>query len=164
VTQSRGLGRLLEEHLRAQPDVATAAGPADIKISGCPNGCGLHHVAALGFQGSIRKVGDRAVPHYLVMVGGGADEGGATFGRTVGRIPARRVPEAVDRLVALYAAGRNNGETLASFFRRADLVQVKGAIAELEALALADTVPLDFVDLGEEHEFRADVMDGECSA
>jgi len=164
VTQSRGLGRLLEEHLRAHPDVTAAGGGADIKISGCPNGCGQHHVAALGFQGSLRKVGGRAVPHYLVMVGGGADEGGAVFGRTVARLPARRMPEAVDRLVGLYAARRQDGETLAGFFRRADLAHVKGALADLERIDPADTVPLDFVDLGEEHEFTPEVLDGECSA
>src|SRR5213079_1177152 len=62
VTQSRGLGRLVGDHLRAQPDTAEAVGAADIRISGCPNGCGLHHVAAIGFQGSIRKLGARAVP------------------------------------------------------------------------------------------------------
>jgi len=62
VTQSRGLGRLLGEHLRERPDIALAAGPGDIKISGCPNGCGQHHVASIGFQGSIRRLGERAVP------------------------------------------------------------------------------------------------------
>jgi len=164
VTQSRGLGRLLEEHLRAHPDVTGAAGSADVKISGCPNGCGQHHVAALGFQGSIRKIGARAAPHYLVMVGGGVDEGGAVFGRAVARIPARRAPEAVDRLVGLYAAGRQDGETLAGFFRRADVAQVKSALADLERLGPADAVPLDFVDLGEEHEFTPEIQDGECSA
>lgn len=164
VTQSRGLGRLLEEHLRAHPDVTASAGAADIKISGCPNGCGQHHVAALGFQGSIRKVGARAVPHYLVMVGGGADDAGAVFGRTVARIPARRASEAVDRLVALYNTSRNDGETLAGFFRRADIAQVKGTLAGLEGIAEADATPLDFIDLGEEHEFKPEVQEGECSA
>ena len=164
VTQSRGLGRLLEEHLRAHADVTAAAGAADIKISGCPNGCGQHHVAAVGFQGSIRKVGARPVPHYLVMIGGGADEAGAVFGRTVARIPARRAPEAVDRLVGLYTAGRDGGETLAEFFRRADLAQVKGALADLERLGESDAAPIDFIDLGEAHEFNPEVQEGECSA
>ena len=164
VTQSRGLGRLLEEHLRAHPDVTAEAGSADIKISGCPNGCGQHHVAALGFQGSIRKVGARAVPHYLVMIGGGTDDAGAVFGRTVARIPARRAPEAVDRLVGLYTAGRHSGETLAGFFRRADLAQVKGTLADLERIAEGDATPLDFIDLGEQHEFNPEVQEGECSA
>ena len=59
VTQSRGLGRLLEEHLRARPDLIAAADGARIKISGCPNGCGQHHIATIGFQGSVRRVGGR---------------------------------------------------------------------------------------------------------
>ena len=71
VTQSRGLGRLLEDHLRARPDLIAAADGANIKISGCPNGCGQHHIATIGFQGSVRRIGGRAVPQYFVMVGGG---------------------------------------------------------------------------------------------
>ena len=59
VTQSRGLGRLLEDHLRARPDLIAAADGARIKISGCPNGCGLHHIATIGFQGSVRRLGSR---------------------------------------------------------------------------------------------------------
>ena len=164
VTQSRGLGRLLEEHLRARPDMVDAAGAADIKISGCPNGCGQHHVTAIGFQGSIRRIGARAVPHYFVMIGGGADENGAAFGRLVAKIPARRCPEAVDRLVGIYAREREGGETMAQFFRRADHTRIKQALADLERITEADAQPLDFVDLAEEQEFAPVVQDGECSA
>src|SRR5205823_11089681 len=81
VTQSRGLGRLLEESLRARPDLIAAADGARIKISGCPNGCGQHHIATIGFQGSVRRLGSRAVPQYFVMVGGGVSEQGAAFAR-----------------------------------------------------------------------------------
>ena len=164
VTQSRGLGHLLGEHLRARHDVTAAAGPGDIKISGCPNGCGQHHIAAIGFQGSIRKLGDRAVPQYFVMVGGGVDGAGASFGRIAAKIPARRAPEAVDRLVDLYQAERRDGERLFDFFRRADLARVKRALADLEGLAEADARPEDFIDLAEDKEFAPEVMDGECSA
>ena len=164
VTQSRGLGRLLGDHLRAHPEVAEAAGPGDIKISGCPNGCGQHHIASIGFQGSIRKLGDRAVPQYFVMIGGGADGSGASFGRVAAKIPARRAPEAVGRLVDLYRADRREGERIADFFRRADVARVKLALADLERLTEADAQPEDFVDLGEDHAFAPEVMDGECSA
>jgi sulfite reductase (NADPH) hemoprotein beta-component len=163
VTQSRGLGRLLGDHLRDHPEIAEAAGPGDIKISGCPNGCGQHHVASIGFQGSIRKLGDRAVPQYFVMVGGGADGEGASFGRVTAKIPARRAPEAVDRLVNLYRAERRDGERIADFFRRADAARVKTVLADLEHLTDADALPADFVDLGEDHAFAPEVMDGECS-
>src|SRR6185436_6810963 len=86
VTQSRGLGKLLEEHLRARPDLIEAADGARIKISGCPNGCGQHHIATLGFQGSVRRLGSKAVPQYFVMVGGGTTDQGASFGRLAAKV------------------------------------------------------------------------------
>ncbi len=81
VTQSRGLGDLLGNFLRSRPDLVAAAPDLQIKISGCPNGCSLHHIAGIGFQGGMRKVGTQAVPHYFVMVGGVVNEGGASFAR-----------------------------------------------------------------------------------
>jgi sulfite reductase (NADPH) hemoprotein beta-component len=164
VTQSRGLGSLLGEHLRAHPEIAEAAGPGDIKISGCPNGCGQHHIASIGFQGSIRKLGARVVPQYFVMVGGGVDGNGAAFGRIAAKIPARRAPQAVERLVDLYRAERLEGERLFDFYRRADLARVKGVLADLEGLTEAEARPEDFIDLAEDHEFRPEILDGECSA
>ena len=164
VTQSRGLGRLLGDHLRARPELTAAAGAGDIKISGCPNGCGQHHIAAIGFQGSIRRIGGRAVPQYFVMAGGGTDANGAAFGRIVGKIPARRCPEAVDRLVGLYTREHADGETLAEYMRRADPAHLKATLADLERITEEDALPADFIDLGEDHDFTPEVMDGECSA
>ena len=164
VTQSRGLGRLLEEHLRARPDLIAAADGARIKISGCPNGCGLHHIATIGFQGSVRRLGSRAVPQYFVMVGGGALDRGAAFGRVAAKIPARRIPQTVERLIDLYAREHQAGETAAAYFGRVDLDVVKATLADLERLQPGDAVPADFVDLGEAGDFAPEVMEGECSA
>jgi sulfite reductase beta subunit-like hemoprotein len=164
VTQSRGLGRVLEERLRARPDLIEAADGARIKISGCPNGCGQHHIATFGFQGSVRRVGGRAVPQYFVMVGGGTGAHGATFARLAAKIPARRIPEAVERLIALYARERTSGEPATAFFARVDLDVVKQALDGLERLSAADARPEDFVDLAETAAFAPEVLDGECSA
>jgi sulfite reductase beta subunit-like hemoprotein len=164
VTQSRGLGRLLEQHLRARPDLIAAADGARIKISGCPNGCGQHHVATIGFQGSVRRVGGRAVPQYFVMVGGGSRENGAVFGRLAAKIPARRIADAVERLIDLYSREKADGEAAAAFFGRVDLAVVKTVLGDLERLESDDAVAADFVDLGEANEFAPEVMDGECSA
>jgi len=163
VTQSRGLGRLLGDHLRDHPSLVAAAPDLKIKISGCPNGCGQHHIAGLGFQGSVRKLGDKAVPQYFVMVGGALHGAGASFARLAAKVPVRRVPEVVARLVALYQAERSPGETATAFFCRIDVARVKAALADLERLTAADAVPSDFVDLGEEHEFTPEVMEGECA-
>jgi len=164
VTQSRGLGRLLEEHLRSRPDLIAAADGARIKISGCPNGCGQHHIATIGFQGSVRRLGSRAVPQYFVMVGGGANEGGASFGRLAAKIPARRIPETVERLIALYAREHVENESAMEFFGRVELDVVKTELADLERLQPGDAVPADFIDLGDASEFAPEVLDGECSA
>jgi len=164
VTQSRGLGQLLGDRLRERPDLVAAVPGLGIKISGCPNGCGQHHIAGIGFQGSVRKLGDKVIPQYFVMVGGGIDTGGARFGRLAAKVPARRVPEVVERLVALYVSERDAGEEAAVFFRRIDVAQVKAALADLEAITAADAVPEDFVDLGEDAQFKVEAQEGECSA
>jgi sulfite reductase (NADPH) hemoprotein beta-component len=164
VTQSRGLGRLLEDHLRARPDLIAAADGARIKISGCPNGCGQHHIATIGFQGSVRRLGARAVPQYFVMVGGGTTAEGASFARTAAKIPARRLPQAVERLIAMYVRERGDGESAPSFFQRVDLAAVTRELHDLQRLTEADAVPDDFVDLAESAAFAPEVMDGECSA
>ncbi len=164
VTASRGLGRLLEQHLRARPDLVAAARDLQIKVSGCPNGCSQHHVAGIGLQGSARKVGGRSVPQYFVLLGGGVDDAGARFGRLAAKIPAHRVPEALDRLIALYRARRTDGESATAFFARVPPEEAKAALAGLGELSPETARPEDFVDLGEDHEFKPESMEGECAA
>jgi len=164
VTQSRGLGRLLGDALIARPDITEALPTLDIKISGCPNGCGQHHIAGIGFQGSLRKVGGRPAPHYFVTIGGGTSEGITSFGRVAAVIPARRGLEAIERLARLYADLRTDDETPEAFFRRVDLVIAKQSLASLERLTPESATADDFVDLGDEHAFAPEVMEGECSA
>jgi sulfite reductase (NADPH) hemoprotein beta-component len=164
VTQSRGLGRLLADHLAARPDLVADAPDLKLKISGCPNGCGQHHVAGIGFQGSVRKVAGKALPQYFVMLGGGVEADGAHFGRIAAKVPARRVPEALERLIGLYRAERGPGEAPAAFFRRVEAARVSAVLADLEKIAPEDAVPQDFVDLAEDHEFVVETMAGECSA
>jgi sulfite reductase (NADPH) hemoprotein beta-component len=163
VTQSRGLGRLLADHLHEREELAAAVPGLDIRISGCPNGCGQHHVAGIGFQGSLRKVGGRPAPHYFVTVGGGTREDETTFGRLAAVVPARRCAEAVERLVELHQRRAEPGESPLAFYRRADLAMVKSALEGL-ALSAGSATSEDFVDIGEEAEFAPEVLDGECSA
>jgi sulfite reductase (NADPH) hemoprotein beta-component len=164
VTQSRGLGKFLGDLLRDRPDLVAAAPDLQIKISGCPNGCGRHHIAGLGFQGSVRKLAGRAVPQYFVMVGGGADGDGVRFARLAAKIPARRMTEALERLIALYGEERMPGESATSFFMRVDVERVKQTLADLEKMTIAETIPEDFVDLAETSDFKPEVQEGECSA
>jgi sulfite reductase (NADPH) hemoprotein beta-component len=163
VTQSRGLGKLVEDHLRATPRALAIAPDLSIKVSGCPNGCSRHHVAGIGFQGSVRKVGDRAVPQYFVLVGGSASGPDARFGRLAAKIPARRVPEALDRLLDLYERARLPGESATAFFGRVGVEEVKGALRALAEIDASTARPEDFVDLGEDRDFKATTLEGECA-
>jgi sulfite reductase beta subunit-like hemoprotein len=164
VTQSRGLGKLLSDFLQSRPDLVDAVPGLDIKISGCPNGCGQHHIAGFGFQGSLKKVGTQPAPHYFLLLGGGSGEGMTTFGRLAAKVPARRAPEAVDRLISLYRDQRSDGESPIGFFRRVDLATVKSLLADVERTAPDEMAPEDFIDLGETNAFQPEVMEGECSA
>jgi sulfite reductase beta subunit-like hemoprotein len=164
VTQSRGLGDLLGSFLRSRPDLVAVATDLQIKISGCPNGCGLNHIAGIGFQGGMRKVGTKIVPQYFVTVGGAVNEGGASFGRTAAKIPARRIPMALERLITLYLAERHEGETATAFFGRVELPRVKRLLADLEAMTPESAQAEDYVDLAETDEFRPQTMAGECAS
>jgi sulfite reductase beta subunit-like hemoprotein len=164
VTQSRGLGRLLSDVLDTRPDLVGALPGLDIKISGCPNGCGQHHIAGLGFQGSLRKVGGRPAPHYFVMVGGGTADGVTTFGRHVATVPARRTAVALERLVEMYKEEGAAGESPLAFFRRVEVPKVKARLSDLEKLAPEAATDADFIDLAEDHAYNPEVMEGECSA
>jgi len=164
VTQSRGLGRVLTEYLDRHPEFVALVQEGDIKISGCPNGCGQHHIAAIGFQGSVRKVGDRALPQYFVMVGGGSTDSGAAFGRVVSKVPVRRLTAAIDRLLTLYQERRTPGESLGAFFRRIPAAIATDALKDLADVAQQETTADDYVDLGETQAFETVVMDGECAS
>jgi sulfite reductase (NADPH) hemoprotein beta-component len=164
VTQSRGLGRMLTEHLSAHPEIVDAVPSGDVKVSGCPNGCGQHHISAIGFQGSVRKVGGRAVPQYFVLVGGGVSSDGAQFGKVVSKVPVNRLTDALDRLVGLYRQDRVGEESLGAFFRRIGPAAATDALKDLAEVMPGQLAPEDYIDLGESQAFTPEVMDGECAS
>ncbi|MBI1946110.1 MAG: nitrite/sulfite reductase [Deltaproteobacteria bacterium] len=163
VTASRGVAQLVGDHLRQIDADSGAAAQADIKVSGCPNGCGQHHVATIGLQGAVRKVGGKLAPQYQLSIGGGVDERGAVFGRVVARVPVRRVPQAIDRLLDHYAATRHADESPRAFFQRLDPAAAARLIEDLTVLTEENAAPEDFVDVGSSVAFQVVTLDGECS-
>ncbi len=164
VTQSRGLARVVSDHFVDRPDVLARARGLAVNVSGCPNGCGLHHVAAIGFQGGLRKIDGRPVPQYFVYLGGGVDGPTARFGRVVAKIPAQRITVAIERLLALAEEHRTDGESVRHVLERLDPSVAKSRLADLEVLGVDDARPEDFVDLGETETFAPKTTDGECAA
>jgi sulfite reductase (NADPH) hemoprotein beta-component len=106
-------------------------------------------VAGIGFQGSLRKVGGEGVPQYFVLIGGLSSDAGARFGRLAAKIPARRLPAAVDALLALYERERAPGETATDFLARVELAKARAALAGLAELDEATLTPADVADLGD---------------
>ena len=156
VTQSRGMARELGAALQ---DVQAEG--LHIKISGCPNGCGQHYVAGIGLQGSVRKVNGRPVPQYHLYLGGGFGVETAAFGRLAAKLPARRVPEAVKRLIATADAEKAPGEAPEAFLARLPAARVSALLGDLEEMTAPDAQ--DFVDLDEQKAFVVQLSEGECA-
>ncbi|MBI5512351.1 MAG: nitrite/sulfite reductase [Deltaproteobacteria bacterium] len=166
VTSSRAVAAAITARLETDPALAelvAAARATVIKLSGCPNSCGQHHIADLGFHGAARKVGDRTAPVYQLHLGGGVDERGARFGRQVVKLPAKRLPEAVARLLGLYAREREGSEAPSRFFERVAEARVLAALGDLATLD-ARTPDEDFLDVGEDTGFKVSIGAGECAA
>jgi len=161
VTASPGLARILTDLLDSRPDLVRAARGSDIKISGCPNGCGQHYISGIGFQGGMRKLAGRPAPQYLIYVGGGIGADRAEFGRLVGKVPARRAAATAERLLDFYVA---NGGTSHAFWTTVPMEKLRELIADLSVMNDNDATEADFIDLGEEQAFEVIAGEGECSA
>jgi sulfite reductase (NADPH) hemoprotein beta-component len=163
VTQTRTIARLVECKVRTGLGPMALEARLPVHVSGCPNGCSQHHLAAIGLQGGVRKLGGRAVPQYSILVGGHVEGSKARFGVPVGKVPSRRVPEAVVRLVALYLAERRHGEDAGAYFARA-LNRARETVAPFEDLRLEDATAEDFIEPGSAEALLVDVKLGECAA
>jgi sulfite reductase (NADPH) hemoprotein beta-component len=90
-------------------------GDLKIKISGCINACGHHHVGHIGILG----VDKNGVELYQISLGGDVDFGKTALGTILGpAVAADKVVEAVDALVATYLDARGDGERFVDTYRR----------------------------------------------
>ena len=64
-----------------------------IRISGCPNSCANHYIADIGFEGKAKRIDDKLMPFYDVLVGAKIAEGRSRLAENVGTVPAKRIPE-----------------------------------------------------------------------
>lgn len=130
VTETREPARLIEAEVRRTLATRGLEAKLPVHMSGCPNGCSQHHVAAIGLQGSIRKAGGEPTPHYMVLLGGHVHDGGAVFGRAAATIPASLAPAVVARLASLYLEERLDGESAGAYLAR-EYERARQAVAEL---------------------------------
>ncbi len=165
ITSSMGLNQAVQERIVAMDITDEITRKLNVKISGCPNGCGQHHVASIGFTGASIKVGEHTIPAYIPHVGGVFEGGEVKFGtRLKLRLPSKRVPDAVERWIGHYEANRIDGEEWNDFAERV-------GTAELEALVKDLSMPVDFgletmsefIDWNRNVPFEVIRGEGECA-
>ncbi len=161
ITSSKGLARAIRAELA--PLGANGGLPIlrdlTIKISGCPNSCGQHHVAGIGFHGVVRSLHGSQAPAYQIHVGGRTEDGKATIGRALVKIPARSVPTAVTAFVTLFRAERSGDESFADFAGRQSDERLRAILAPI---AEASVDPADaHRDWGSTEKFSTDDL-GTC--
>jgi sulfite reductase (ferredoxin) len=165
ISSSRGLAAELRKRLGERSfQLDEAVQNLHIKISGCFNSCGQHHVADLGFYGVSRKMCGYAVPHFQVVLGGEWEHNGGSYGMPVVAVPSKNIPDVVIRLTDRYVAGRQDGEPFQAFVKRVGKVELKKL---LEDLTRPPEDPEDrslFRDWGDPREYTlGDMGVGECA-
>lgn len=140
ITSSMGLNGAIQAKVESMNVVDPLTRKIHIKMSGCPNSCGQHHIANIGFHGAAMKVGAQQLPAYHVFVGGAYDQGVMRIATQLKvRLPAKRGPDAVERFVQLYERDRQPGEVFNDFFDRVGTAPFEAAIQDL-------VLPGEFVD------------------
>jgi len=169
ITASMGAGTALRQKLIDMKIDDPETAKMHVKVSGCPNGCGQHHIAQIGFHGAAMKgAGGQQLPAYEVFVGGNADadRGPIRFGtRVTGRVPAKRVAEFVEKSLALYTAQRKDAnEPFNTFVDRVGTAPFEPILA-----AMKDIGPLNretihlYMDWEKTIPYRLERGEGECA-
>ena len=161
ITKTMGLGDAI---------VATVAGETDpqirkmrINASGCPNSCGQHWIADIGFYGNARKIAGadgvkHEVPYYQMLLGGN----GVEFGIAVQSMPARLAPTAIQRVLEHFKQNREAGESFRGYVMRFKVETFRQLTADLAKPPM--DVPEMFLDWGDEVAYSLTLGRGECAA
>jgi sulfite reductase beta subunit-like hemoprotein len=165
ITSSMGLNQAIQDRLAEMSIDDELTRRIHVKMSGCPNGCGQHHIADIGFYGASIKVGEHTIPAYIPHVGGTYEGGDVQYGtRLKTRLPAKRVPEALERWVRYYESDRQAGETFKHF---ADRVGSAGFEQRVKDLSLPAEFSLEnmnlFIDWTKNAPFQVIRGEGECA-
>jgi sulfite reductase beta subunit-like hemoprotein len=165
ITSSMGLNEAVQDRLVQMQLDDRMTRRLHVKMSGCPNGCGQHHIADIGFYGASIKVGEHTVPAYIAHVGGRYEGGEVRFGQRLKvRLPAKRIPDAVERWVRFYEAERGEGEEWVPFVDRVGAQEFEAQVKDL-------TLPIEFnlenmslfVDWTKNAPFEVIRGEGECA-
>ena len=143
---------------------------SSIKISGCPNSCGQHGIATVGFFGGGGRLGREMYPSYMMSIGGRSD-GQAMLGRNLLRMPAKRVIPAILQLIEMFKEHARDGDTLKSWIHRVcqdgdevTVLDIRNRLAPLTTPPTKEEDPDFFADYGSDASYHTKTGRGECAA
>jgi len=146
---------------------------ATIKISGCPNSCGQHEIATIGFYGGGARVGKDMYPNYTMSLGGRFDEN-AMLGVTCDRVPVKRVIPVLLKIIELFKENKQKNDSLVSWIDRVisgnessgikSVNEIKKIISPLLIPPTKDEDPDFFLDYGSDTNYHTITGKGECAA
>jgi sulfite reductase beta subunit-like hemoprotein len=165
ITSSMGLNAAVQDRLEQMQITDPLTRSIHIKMSGCPNGCSQHHIANIGFYGASIKVGQHTIPAYVAHVAGNFEGGEIVYGQRLKvRLPAKRVPDAVERWLRWYEAEREDGEAFNDFTAR---IGTKAFEDRVRDLAMPVEFGLEtmttFIDWTKKAPFQVERGEGECA-
>ncbi|HVR75627.1 MAG TPA: nitrite/sulfite reductase [Planctomycetota bacterium] len=170
ISSSRGLAAVLHhDHLveiegrNGSPDSnGTPRKDVSIKISGCFNSCGQHHIANIGFFGSSKRQGKRVLPVFQVILGGTTEKNAESYGLMVAKVAARRAPDVVRKLLEIFDAEKQDGEGFNDCMERLGKARIHEELAEFGEMGEAEGEGL-YYDNRQPWEYVKDVGAGECA-
>ncbi len=162
ISSSTGIAGALEKVIKAEFSDLIYNHDIKIKISGCMNSCGQHSLAQIGFHGSSFKVGAVVVPALQVLLGGGVlGNGGGRISDKVIKVPSKRGPDVLRKLLLDFENNAVEGEYFNSYYDR----QGKNYFYKL-LTPVADTStisPDELIDWNKTENFETAIGVGECA-
>jgi sulfite reductase (ferredoxin) len=165
ITSSMGLNRAVSERIDEMGITDPLTRGIHIKMSGCPNGCSQHHIGNIGFYGASIKVGEHTIPAYVAHIGGNYEGGEIVYGtRLKVRLPAKRVPDAVERWLRKYEAEREDGEGFNAYAARVGTKEFEDAVRDLAMPVEFGLETMNhFIDWNRKVPFQVIRGEGECA-
>ena len=165
ITSSMGLGSAISEMVESIDTSDPLIRKMHIKMSGCPNGCGQHHIGDIGFHGAAAKGPGGQIPAYEMFLGGSFDGGDTRIGQRVKtKIPAKRVPEAIGKILSYYKTDREEGEEFKEYVARVGSESIEPILEEFKDLPELNRDSLQYyMDWTKTVKYQLERGEGECA-
>jgi len=163
ISSSRGLAADLHKKFKNGMSDLADRDDLKIKISGCFNSCGQHHIADIGLFGSVQRKGQKTAPVFQLVLGGTTKSNAKSYGLTVSKVSSHQVSDAIRKLTTFYDAEKKEGETLADVVERVGRARIRDLVGGYSALPTYEQAPELYKDIRQPWEYTKSIGVGECA-